>query len=87
MENENGARVDVKGPSPDLQHLAWSGRKSIICLDSNVESNTRVQAAERAFKREQEKRQAEVHLARVPAEYGINGPDDFIARYGDEAFP
>jgi len=85
-ENEDGGRVDEKGPSPDLDHIAWTGRKTIICLDSNVESNSKVQAAERAFKRELERRGANVHLARIPQENGINGPDDFIARHSDEDF-
>jgi Protein of unknown function (DUF3987)/Domain of unknown function (DUF3854) len=85
-ENEKGVRVDVKGPSSDLEHIAWKGRKSIICFDSNVETNTKVQAAERAFKRDLEKRGANVHLARIPQENGINGPDDFIARHSDEDF-
>src|SRR5436309_12644099 len=36
-ENENGVHVDEKGPSPDLDHIAFRDRKTIIMLDSNVE--------------------------------------------------
>jgi Domain of unknown function (DUF3854) len=85
-ENEKGVRVDEKGSSPDLSHIAMAARKVIICLDANVESNPRVQAAEREFKRELEKRGAIVHLARIPEQTGVNGPDDYIARNSDEAF-
>jgi hypothetical protein len=85
-ENEKGVRVDEKGPTPDLAHIAFSARKTIICLDANVESNPAVQAAERALKRELENRGAIVHLARIPAQSGVNGPDDYIARSSDEAF-
>src|SRR5262249_35691293 len=34
--NENGVRVDEKGPSPDFDHILLTNRKAIICLDSNV---------------------------------------------------
>src|SRR5437867_437550 len=36
-ENEHGTRVDEKGPSPDLDHIALRERKTIIMFDSNVE--------------------------------------------------
>jgi hypothetical protein len=85
-ENEKGSRVDEKGPLPDLDHISLRNRKVIICFDANVETNVSVQAAERAFSRELEKRGAVRHLARLPKESAVNGPDDYIARHSDEDF-
>jgi hypothetical protein len=85
--NETGTRVDEKGPSPDLDHIPFANnRKVLCCLDSNVQSNSNVQTAEREFKRELEKRGAVVHLVRIAEEPGVNGPDDYIALHDDQAF-
>jgi putative DNA primase/helicase len=86
INNEKGVRVDEKGPSPDLDHIAFAGRKIFVCFDSNVDANSNVQAAERAFRKELEKRGAIVHLARIPGEPNLNGPDDFLAIHQDQDF-
>jgi hypothetical protein len=85
-QNENGVRVDVKGPCADLDHIPLIQRKAVICFDANTEKNTKVQAAERAFKKELQKRGALVYLARLPEEAGLNGPDDYLALHTDEEF-
>ena len=54
-------------------------------FDSNAESNRNVQAAERALTADLERRGATVRIGRVPAEPGVNGPDDFRAAHDDEA--
>jgi hypothetical protein len=86
IENEKGVRVDEKGPSPDLDHIPFTGRDVVICFDGNVASNINVQIAEQNFRRELERHEAVVHLARIPQEQGINGPDDFLAVHSDEDF-
>jgi hypothetical protein len=85
-ENENGVRVDEKGPLSDLSLIPLEARRVIIMFDTNIASNTSVQAAERNFKLELEKRGAAVETARIPEESGINGPDDFLARHTDDEF-
>jgi hypothetical protein len=45
----NGARVDEKGPLPDLDRVAWTNRDTVIIFDSNVITNPNVQAARRAL--------------------------------------
>lgn len=82
--NADGARVDEKGPCSDFDHIAWQGRDVVIFFDSNVTTNMKVLAAERAVSDELTRRGARVRLARVPAEWiaqcpGINGPDDYFA--------
>jgi putative DNA primase/helicase len=82
----DGARVDVKGPIPDFDCIAWTNREVFICLDSNVVAKTEVQAAERGLRYELAERGANVRLITIPQEPGINGPDDFIGTHGYEAF-
>lgn len=82
----HGARVDEKGPLPDLNLVTWTDRDVVIVFDSNVANNTRVRAAERALAAELRRRGARVRLGRIPLEEGINGPDDFIGKHGDREF-
>lgn len=92
-ETPDGDRTDEKGPSPDFDRIAWSGRDVVIWLDTNVTTNPKVQAAERALAGELARRGARVRLARIPSKElaelaeahvaNINGPDDYAAAYGD----
>lgn len=84
IEDADGARVDEKGPSPDFDRIVWTDRDAVVWLDTNVATNPKVQAAERALVAELTKRGARVRLARVPADWrrqcpDINGPDDYYA--------
>jgi putative DNA primase/helicase len=82
-ESPNGTRVDVKGALPDL--AVCDGRRVYILLDSNVATQPKVQAAERAFVAELRKRKCDVFTGRVPILAEVNGPDDLLAVAGDDA--
>jgi putative DNA primase/helicase len=82
----NGARVDEKGPLPDLDRITWTDRDTIIVFDANAATNPKVQAARRALASELAKRGAKVRIAELPIEDGVNGPDDFIGKHGGAAF-
>ncbi len=79
----NGERVDVTGPLPDL--AVCDGRVVYLLLDSNVDSNSKVQAARNALARELTGRGCTVRLCHLPEEPGINGPDDYVGARGDDA--
>jgi hypothetical protein len=83
-ESATGAIVDELGALPDLS-CAGNGREVFVLLDSNVGTNRNVQAAETALIRELERGGARVRIAHLPPETDINGPDDFVAVYGDSA--
>src|SRR5262245_40510979 len=78
-----GARVDEKGPLPDLGRINWSARDVIILFDANALENASVQRARRTLSRELTGRGAIVRIAELPIEPDINGPDDYRVRYGD----
>jgi Domain of unknown function (DUF3854) len=82
-ESPNGTRVDVTGPLPDL--AVCDGRRVYVMLDSNVDSNPKVKAAERKLVAELRNRKCAVLTCRVPVRDNVNGPDDLIAIAGDEA--
>jgi uncharacterized protein (DUF927 family) len=79
----NGERADVVGPLPDMD--VCDGRTVYVMLDSNVATNSKVQAARNALVRELVKRGCTVRLCHLPIEPGINGPDDYVGAHGDEA--
>lgn len=85
-EDASGARVDEDGPLPDLNYITWLGREVIIAFDSNTAVNQTVQAARRMLAKELTDRGADVRLLDVPAEPGINGPDDYIGAHTAAAF-
>ena len=84
--NPRGVRVDEKGVLPDFDKVTWTGRDTIIILDSNVATNPKVQAARRRLTAELEQRGAMVRYVDIPIEPGINGPDDFIGKHGGGPF-
>ena len=79
----SGARVDEKGPLPDLARVTWTDREVVILFDANAATNGSVQAARRKLAEVLEGRGARVRIGDVPAEPGINGPDDFRAAHTD----
>jgi hypothetical protein len=81
----SGARVDEKGPLPDLDRVVWTERDTVILFDANAATNTKVQAARRALAAELTGRGARVRIAMLPIEPGVNGPDDYTGRDGDAA--
>ncbi len=80
-----GARVDEKGPLPDLARVTWSGRDVVILFDANAATNPKVLRARRDLGRELERRGARVRTANLPVEADVNGPDDYIGQHGDAA--
>jgi hypothetical protein len=80
----DGGTEPETGPSPDLDLVVWPGRRVIIALDSNAATNREVHAARRALARELAERGAVVAFAEIPADDGVNGPDDLIAVRGDD---
>lgn len=82
--DSQGRRTEVKGPLPDFSRLEWVGRQAVILFDANAATNSQVQSAQRALAKELSKRGAEVRIARLPIEDGVNGPDDFIGCHGDD---
>jgi putative DNA primase/helicase len=82
---KNGDRRDVKGVISDIDAVAWTTRTTYLVGDTNVETNRLVAAGWDRLGRELEGRGALIFLVRIPQETGINGLDDFLARYGPEA--
>ena len=83
--NANGQREPEKGPLPEIS-FASAGRGCGILFDSNVQSNSDVQAARRALEAQLRKQGATVLVLNLPIVEGVNGPDDFIGACGDQAF-
>jgi hypothetical protein len=81
----NGERQDVKGPIPDMHKVAWKERKVSILFDSNVRTNESVKAARRELARWLIEQGAKVYLVDMPAEPGVNGIDDYLAKHGADA--
>jgi predicted P-loop ATPase len=77
-----GDRVPEKGPLPDLDLIAWQGRKVTILFDANASTNQSVNGARRALAVELTRRGAIVWLADLPASPGVNGCDDFLYLFG-----
>jgi Domain of unknown function (DUF3854) len=83
--DSDGARVDEKGPLPDLDWIVWTDRDAIVLFDSNAATNPNVQTARRALAQQLVGRGAVVRIATLPVEPHVNGPDDYWAAHGDAA--
>jgi hypothetical protein len=79
----DGTSVDEVGALPDL--ACASQRKVFILFDANAATNPQVQAARAALASQLRKLRADVRILDLPAEDGINGPDDLLALRGDNA--
>jgi hypothetical protein len=65
-----GARVDQKGPLPDLDRIVWRDRDIVICFDANARTNPKVGAARRALAADLAGRGARVRVADLPVGEG-----------------
>jgi hypothetical protein len=83
-ETATGERVPETGPIQDL-NICREGRLTYVLLDANCATNPSVQAARRDLVRQLRKQGTDVRILDLPAEEGVNGPDDFIAVKGDQA--
>jgi len=81
----SGGMKAISGPSPDFDLINFENRITMIAFDSNASTNKKVQVARDELARELKKRKANVLIADVPDRNGVNGPDDLIAQFGDEA--
>ena len=82
----NGERRDVKGAISDLGRVVWEERLVYICFDSDVLTNTSVQAARRQLANELRMRGARVRLVTLADRGGTKvGIDDFLVSDGPEA--
>jgi putative DNA primase/helicase len=86
VSGPDGERVDEKGPLPDFDLVVWGGRAVTIVFDANVATNGKVQAARATLAGELLRRGAKVKLATLPAVAGVNGPDDYLGKFGPAAF-
>jgi P4 family phage/plasmid primase-like protien len=82
----DGSQEDEKGILPELAAWARDGRVVGILFDANCGSNSDVQAARAALKKQLEKQKAKVVIFDLPVIDGVNGADDFIGIAGDKAF-
>jgi predicted P-loop ATPase len=85
-QDEDGNRVDVKGPVPDLGRIEWSARRVIVVFDLDVNTNEGVGQARRDLTRELESRGAEVSWWQWPADVPPEqkGIDDYLAARGPD---
>jgi hypothetical protein len=81
----NGGREEVRGLLPDFHLVEWQDRRVIILFDANVRVNWKVRQARRALAEALERLGATVLACNTPAAEGVNGPDDYIALFGDDA--
>lgn len=77
----DGTRRPVKGPIPDLDHLVWQSRRTVILFDSDARRNFDVGRATKALSAELAGRGAEVFIVELPDLPGLEktGADDFLA--------
>jgi hypothetical protein len=83
-ETASGERVPEHDVIPDL-NICRDCRKTYVLLDSNCTSNPKVQAARTALVRQLRSQGADVTILDLPTSDGVNGPDDYIAVFGDDA--
>ena len=79
----DGERLDVKGPIPDLERIAWKERKIIIAYDADSSQKDLVRFARVEFARHLRGRGAVVGFLQWDAKQG-NGIDDHLALVGPE---
>jgi predicted P-loop ATPase len=78
-----GDRRDVKGMIPDIERIAWKGRKVIIAYDADADQNPKVRGARWQLRTALIERGATVGVLEWPIEDG-KGIDDWLARIGPD---
>ncbi len=73
-----GWKSKAHGVLPDLD--VCNGRRVIILLDANANTNAQVREARLDLSAELRSRQCEVMVAELPQMAGVNGPDDLLAQ-------
>jgi hypothetical protein len=82
--NEYGKNVDVRDALFDFHYL--TGRVVYVLLDANVATNPEVQAAEKTLIKKLRKWEvSRIHVCRLPVVDSVNGPDDYLGKFGDDA--
>ncbi len=79
----DGDRRDVKGIIPDLDLIAWDGRRVIIAFDADAEQNEQVEIARNLLARELRIRGAAVAMLSWDIAQG-KGIDDLLANVGPD---
>lgn len=79
--DQKGARVDEKGPIPDLARIAWGGRRATIAFDADIARKNEVRVARALLSRELRVRGAEVGFLEWDEALG-KGIDDWLANAG-----
>jgi len=79
----NGDRRDVKGVIPDLDLVAWEGRRVIIAFDADANKNEQVEIARNCLALELRIRGAEVAFVTWDIAQG-KGIDDLLAAVGPD---
>jgi hypothetical protein len=79
----DGERLDVKGPIPDLERIAWKGRKVIIAYDADSSQKDLVRFARTELARHLRGRGSVVGFLEWDAKQG-KGIDDHLALAGPE---
>ena len=84
--DQDGARVDVKGPVADLARIIWTDRRVVVLFDADVDKNYRVAVAREQLTAELEERGAHVAWFTWPSNTPAaqKGIDDFLAANGPE---
>jgi hypothetical protein len=75
---DNGQRVDIKGPLPDLDAIRWKERDVLIVFDANTATNQKVASARRRLRNMLLKRGAAVRLVDIPPSPTGGGVDDLL---------
>jgi hypothetical protein len=83
VQGPNGERRDVKGVIPDVERIAWKGRRVIVAFDADCEHNPKVRAARWQLSTALIGRGALVGVLEWPIEEG-KGIDDRLARSGPD---
>jgi predicted P-loop ATPase len=79
----NGGRLDVKGPIPDLEWIAWNGRRVVIAYDADAVTKEMVRIARSELASHLRSRGAIVGFLEWDADRG-KGIDDHLAMVGPE---
>jgi predicted P-loop ATPase len=80
----DGERLDVKGPIPDLERIAWKNRRVVIAYDADAKDKDLVRFARAELARHLRSRGAVVGFLEWDAKQG-KGIDDHLALAGPEA--